>query len=140
MGLLSDMLLPRLIWPIRLRRMALRECSPRAPASLSLTSQSQMSNWSCCHLPLRALVKVQGAEAAPFLQGLVTNDINPLVEDDRKRCLIFVGFSCYKSIFFSAFTVPSSTLVAGYSLMQSSPKQKMRENFFWMWTVLWQKL
>jgi len=27
---------------------------------------------------------VQGAEAAPFLQGLVTNDINPLVEDDRK--------------------------------------------------------
>jgi len=43
-----------------------------------------MSNWSCCHLPLRALVKVQGAEAAPFLQGLITNDINPLVEDDRK--------------------------------------------------------
>jgi len=43
-----------------------------------------MSNWSCCHLPLRALVKVQGAEAAPFLQGLVTNDLNPLVEDDRK--------------------------------------------------------
>ena len=32
---------------------------------------------------------MQGAEAAPFLQGLVTNDINPLVEDDRKRCLIF---------------------------------------------------
>jgi len=27
---------------------------------------------------------VQGAEAAPFLQGLVTNDLNPLVEDDRK--------------------------------------------------------
>lgn len=27
---------------------------------------------------------MQGAEAAPFLQGLVTNDINPLVEDNRK--------------------------------------------------------
>ena len=80
------MLLPRLIWPIRPRRMLPREWGlSRPPVSMSLKSQGLMSSWSCCHLPHRALVRVQGAEAAQFLQGLVTNDINPLIEDDRKR-------------------------------------------------------
>ena len=104
----------------------MRECSAaKAPVLMNFSSRSQMSNWSCCHLPLRALVKVQGAEAAPFLQGLVTNDINPLVEDDRKRFLtayLQILFLLYlvaiKVPSISAFTVPSSTLVAGCSLMQ----------------------
>ena len=79
----SDMLLPRLIWPIRLRRTALLESYSKS--SLSIGSRISLSSWTSCHLPQRALVKVQGVEAAPFLQGLITNDINPLVEDDRKR-------------------------------------------------------
>ena len=52
---------------------------------LSIGSRISLSSWTSCLLPQRALVKVQGVEAAPFLQGLITNDINPLVEDDRKR-------------------------------------------------------
>jgi len=76
------MLLPRLIWPIRLRRTTLLESYSKS--SLSLGSRISLSSWTSCLLPQRALVKVQGVEAAPFLQGLITNDINPLVEDDRK--------------------------------------------------------
>jgi folate-binding Fe-S cluster repair protein YgfZ len=41
--------------------------------------------WSCCALPDRAVLRVRGLEAAPFLQGLQTNDINLLVEGQRKR-------------------------------------------------------
>ena len=41
------------------------------------------------HLANRALVHVSGPEASPFLQGLVTNDMDHLMEDDKKGVLLF---------------------------------------------------
>lgn len=40
--------------------------------------------WTCVPLPDRGVVRVSGGEAATFLQGLMTNDINLVVEEGRK--------------------------------------------------------
>ena len=43
------------------------------------------SQWNCSSLPDRSVLKVTGVEASTFLQGLMTNDIDVLVENERKR-------------------------------------------------------
>jgi len=42
------------------------------------------SQWNCANLVDRSVLKVTGAEAPSFLQGLMTNDIDVLVENERK--------------------------------------------------------
>jgi len=39
--------------------------------------------WNYGELPDRSIVRIMGEEAAPFLQGLMTNDINLVVDGDR---------------------------------------------------------
>ena len=41
------------------------------------------------HLKDRVLVRVSGSEAPPFLQGLITNDMDHLVEDNDRGLLLF---------------------------------------------------
>jgi len=41
-------------------------------------------------LPSRAIVRLRGADTIPFLQGLVTNDVNILKSEDR--CSLFAFF------------------------------------------------
>jgi len=43
-----------------------------------------VSQWNCSSLPDRSVLKVTGVEASTFLQGLMTNDIDVLVENERK--------------------------------------------------------
>eukprot|EP00092_Neocalanus_flemingeri_P002812 GFUD01003009.1.p1 GENE.GFUD01003009.1~~GFUD01003009.1.p1 ORF type:complete len:356 (-),score=86.70 GFUD01003009.1:158-1225(-) len=43
-----------------------------------------VSQWNFTKLPDRSVLQVTGVEASTFLQGLMTNDINTLVEDERK--------------------------------------------------------
>jgi len=42
------------------------------------------SQWNCSSLVDRSVLKVTGVEAPTFLQGLMTNDIDILVENERK--------------------------------------------------------
>jgi len=42
------------------------------------------SQWTCTKLSDRSVLQVTGVEASTFLQGLMTNDINTLVEDERR--------------------------------------------------------
>ncbi|XP_024129483.1 putative transferase CAF17 homolog, mitochondrial isoform X1 [Oryzias melastigma] len=50
-------------------------------------SQSAVNNgprrFVCCPLPHRALLKIQGNDTSPFLQGLITNDVGLLEEPER---------------------------------------------------------
>lgn len=43
-------------------------------------------------LPGRSLVRVSGPDAAPFLQGLMTNDINHLTDESSKEGIMFCMF------------------------------------------------
>jgi len=43
---------------------------------------SAANSWRSAHLTHRSLIRVEGYEAAVFLQGLVTNDVNLLVDKD----------------------------------------------------------
>ena len=47
------------------------------------------SQWNCSSLVDRSVLKVTGVEAPTFLQGLMTNDIDILVENERKRYSVF---------------------------------------------------
>ena len=46
------------------------------------------SKWNCSSLIDRSVLKVTGVEAPTFLQGLMTNDIDILVENERKRYVV----------------------------------------------------
>lgn len=54
------------------------------PSVCSFSSSSTTPPWTVCSLSHRCLVSVSGSEAASFLQGLMTNDINILLEEDRR--------------------------------------------------------
>jgi len=43
---------------------------------------STANTWRSAHLTHRSLIRVEGAESAVFLQGLVTNDVNLLVDKE----------------------------------------------------------
>jgi len=51
---------------------------------LQLPGRRLISQWICSKLPDRSVLEVKGEEAPVFLQGLMTNDIQHLVEDERK--------------------------------------------------------
>eukprot|EP00090_Calanus_glacialis_P015292 TRINITY_DN24154_c0_g1_i1.p1 TRINITY_DN24154_c0_g1~~TRINITY_DN24154_c0_g1_i1.p1 ORF type:complete len:367 (-),score=95.19 TRINITY_DN24154_c0_g1_i1:99-1130(-) len=53
-------------------------------SQLQLPLRRLASQWNCSSLPDRSVLQVTGVEASTFLQGLMTNDINTLVEDERK--------------------------------------------------------
>jgi len=55
---------------------------------LQLSTRSA-SQWNCSSLVDRSVLKVTGVEAPTFLQGLMTNDIDILVENERKRYFVF---------------------------------------------------
>ncbi|XP_056912299.1 putative transferase CAF17 homolog, mitochondrial isoform X2 [Takifugu flavidus] len=42
------------------------------------------AQFACYHLPHRAIVKLQGQDTSPFLQGLITNDVGLLEEPEPK--------------------------------------------------------
>ena len=69
------MLLPRLLKP---------RLAPLLLSSPHRLLSSPSSPWSWCALPHRAVLRVTGPQAAPFLQGLVTNDMELLEEEGRR--------------------------------------------------------
>lgn len=54
-----------------------------APAGVRVRRYSQRQvpgQYVCYHLPHRTLLKIQGQDTSPFLQGIITNDMGLLVE------------------------------------------------------------
>ncbi|XP_041847897.1 putative transferase CAF17 homolog, mitochondrial [Melanotaenia boesemani] len=62
-----------------------------APASAAIrvkrysqdTSKNVPGQFVCYHLPHRTLLKIQGQDTSPFLQGLITNDMGLFEEPER---------------------------------------------------------
>lgn len=44
------------------------------------------AQFACYHLPHRAVVKLQGQDTSPFLQGLITNDVG-LLEEPKQAAM-----------------------------------------------------
>lgn len=47
------------------------------------TTRDVTVQYTCYHLPHRTVVKLQGQDTSPFLQGLITNDIGLLEEPGK---------------------------------------------------------
>ena len=70
-------------------------------AKLFSTSTASRASFVAEPLPCRANVQVVGAEAGQFLQGLITNDIQLLDDDERKAMFavfLNVQVSCFQTI------------------------------------------
>jgi len=59
-------------------------CARSKISQLQLPIRRLASQWNCSKLPDRSVLQVTGVEASTFLQGLMTNDIDTLVENERK--------------------------------------------------------
>jgi len=64
------------------------QCVSRIPKFWRISqfqfSVRNASQWNCSHLDDRSVLQISGTEAPSFLQGLMTNDINILVDNERK--------------------------------------------------------
>ncbi|XP_069013706.1 putative transferase CAF17 homolog, mitochondrial [Embiotoca jacksoni] len=71
-------------------RPTLPRCAP-GPAGIRVRRYSQdtgsrghaAGRFVCYHLPHRTLLKIQGRDTSPFLQGIITNDMELLKEPER---------------------------------------------------------